>query len=85
MRAGLDAADEIGVPLVVLEGDPGYYRRFGFVDATQIGIRPPSLRIPAGAQQARRLDAYQDWMTGTFVYRDVFWDHDFVGLRDWVP
>jgi putative acetyltransferase len=29
--------------------------------------------IPPGAFQVARLSSYQEWMTGTFVYSDVFW------------
>lgn len=37
------------LPVVVL-GDPAYYGRFGFADATPAGIRPP-FRVPPGAFQ----------------------------------
>jgi len=70
------------VPLVFLEGDPGYYSRFGFTAGTGQGFRKPSLRIPDAAFQAIRLPSYEPWMTGTFVYAETFWRHDAVGLRD---
>jgi putative acetyltransferase len=70
------------VPLVFLEGSPGYYPRFGFAPGGELGFRKPSLRIPDAAFQVVRLPAYQPWMTGTLVYAQVFWDHDLVGLRD---
>ncbi|HEY3507423.1 MAG TPA: N-acetyltransferase [Actinocatenispora sp.] len=78
----LAAADHAGVPLVFLEGDPGYYRRRGFDRADELGFRSPSLRIPAPAFQVARLSAYEPWMTGTMVYSDTFWAHDCVGLRE---
>lgn len=71
-----------GVPAILLEGDPRYYSRIGFVAAADLGIRKPSLRIPDAAFQVRLLSAYEPWMTGTLVYRQTFWDHDAVGLRD---
>ncbi|MHB8450990.1 MAG: hypothetical protein ACYDAQ_11155 [Mycobacteriales bacterium] len=40
------------------------------------------MRIPDAAFQVLLLSAYQAWMTGTLVYRQAFWDHDAVGLRD---
>jgi putative acetyltransferase len=46
-----------------------------------VGFRRPSLRIPEVAFQAVLLPAHEPWMTGTFVYPDVFWRHDAVGLR----
>ena len=58
-----------------------YYGSRRFVDATNSGVRPPTLRYPPGAFQVARLSSYEEWMTGTFVYSDVFWDLDCVGLR----
>jgi putative acetyltransferase len=77
----LAAADSRGVPLVFLESSPRYYRRRGFADATEAGFRPPTQRYPPGAFQVAKLSSYEDWMTGTFVYSDVFWALDCVGLR----
>lgn len=81
VAAALAAADAARVPLVFLEGDPGYYARHGFVRAGGLDLRSPSLRIPDPAFQAHPLTAYEPWMTGTFVYSDVFWALDCVGLR----
>jgi putative acetyltransferase len=82
VRKGLKALAERAVPLVFLEGDPGYYSRFGFALGCDLGFRKPSLRIPDGAFQAIRLPEYEQWMTGTLVYAEPFWRHDSVGLRD---
>jgi len=82
VRKGLKALAERAVPLVFLEGDPGYYSRFGFASGCDLGFRKPSLRIPDGAFQAIRLPEYEPWMTGTLVYAEPFWRHDSVGLRD---
>lgn len=82
VRAAVQALAERGAPVVFLEGDPAYYRRFGFEPGAQHGFRRPSLRIPPAAFQVLRLPAYEPWMTGTFVYPDVFWRLDAVGLRD---
>lgn len=81
IRHALAAADAAGVPLVFLEGSPSYYGARGFDDIEQVGFRPPTLRYPPGAYRVARLSAYADWMQGTFVYSDVFWNHDCVGLR----
>ncbi|MFF8096333.1 GNAT family N-acetyltransferase [Streptomyces sp. NPDC016675] len=77
----LGSADRAGVPLVFLEGSPGYYGTRGFEGAGAVGFRSPSLRIPEAAFQVARLSAYEPWMTGTFVYSDIFWAFDCVGLR----
>jgi putative acetyltransferase len=77
----LAEADSRGIPLVFLEGSPHYYGKRGFVDATKVGFRPPTLRYPPGTFQVATLSLYEEWMTGTFVYSDVFWAQDCVGLR----
>jgi putative acetyltransferase len=82
VRHGLGILAERSAPLVFLEGDPGYYSRFGFVPGGDLGFRKPSLRIPDGAFQAIKLPEYEPWMTGTLVYAEPFWRHDAVGLRD---
>jgi putative acetyltransferase len=82
IRHGLHLLDQRGVPLVFLEGDPGYYSRLGFRRGDSLGFRKPSLRIPDAAFQVITLTAYEPWMTGTLVYAATFWDLDCVGLRD---
>jgi putative acetyltransferase len=77
----LAAADREGVPLVFLEGPPGFYSSRGFETASELGFRAPSLRIPDAAFQVARLSAYEAWMTGTVAYAETFWALDCVGLR----
>lgn len=79
----IGAAERAGAPGVVLEGDPAYYSRFGFEPAEAWGLLRPSRRIPYAAFQWVRLPAHEPWMRGQFVYPDVFWRHDAVGLRGW--
>ena len=81
VRHGLEILAGYGVPLVFLEGSPDYYPRLGFAPGGPLGFRRPSLRIPEPAFQVTRLPAFEDWMTGTLVYPQAFWDHDVVGLR----
>lgn len=81
IRRGLAVLAERAVPLVFLEGDPGFYSQFGFEAAGGLGFRKPSLRIPDGAFQVVRFSAHEPWMTGTLVYAEAFWRHDSVGLR----
>lgn len=82
VRAGIRVLVARGVPVVFLEGDPGYYSRLKFRPGAPQGFRSPSLRIPEAAFQAMTLPAYEPWMTGTLVYSETFWRHDAVGLRD---
>jgi len=44
--AGLEEMRQAGQPFVVLVGDPGHYPRFGFVRASQYGIRPEYEEVP---------------------------------------
>ena len=81
VAAALAGADRRGLPLVFLEGSPHYYGPRGFAEATKLGFRPPTLRYPPGTFQVAKLSSYEEWMTGTFVYSDVFWALDCVGLR----
>lgn len=82
VRAGLQVMVERSVPVVFLEGDPGWYARLGFRAGAAQGFRKPSLRIPDPAFQALRLPDHEPWMTGTLVYSETFWRLDAVGLRD---
>jgi putative acetyltransferase len=81
VRAALAGAAASSSPAVFLEGDPRYYERFGFVRAQTRGFARPSVRVPQPAFQVAVLPAWQEWMTGAFVYPDVFWSADLVGLR----
>jgi putative acetyltransferase len=82
VRHGVEQLQTRPEPLVVLEGSPRYYPRFGFVPGGELGFRRPSLRIPEPAFQVKTLPAYEDWMTGALVYAEAFWRNDCVGLRD---
>jgi putative acetyltransferase len=82
IRRGLELVGARQVPAVFLEGDPGFYGRFGFIPAGTRGFRKPSLRIPDAAFQVLMLPSYEPWMTGTLVYPEPFWLRDSVGLRD---
>jgi putative acetyltransferase len=74
-------AKSAGVPAVFLEGDPGYYLRLGWRPASELGVTPPSDRIPGPACQVVPLPGWEPWMRGTLVYADTFWALDCVGLR----
>ena len=41
VQAALDAATELGERLVVVLGDPAFYRRFGFGRADRLGLTSP--------------------------------------------
>jgi putative acetyltransferase len=71
MHAVLAAADALDEPAVVLLGDPGYYRRFGFVLAATVGLLPPE---PGWAEdfQVRLLSAWDGSLRGNFRFARGF-------------
>ncbi len=82
VRATIEEMAKTSAPLLFLEGNPDFYHRFGFVAGAPLGFRKPSLRIPDAGFQVVKLPAYENWMSGTLVYDQAFWDNDCVGLRD---
>lgn len=66
-------ADAEGEPLIVLEGSPAYYQRFGFVDSRTLGIEIhlPDW-APPEAGQALPLSSYDPVLRGTVVYPPPF-------------
>ena len=71
LHAVIGAADALDIAVVVLLGHTGYYRRFGFVPAADLGIAAPD---PAwgGHFQARPLAAWGAGISGTFRYAAPF-------------
>lgn len=69
---GLEIADELGEPLVVVLGHPEFYPRFGFVTASTLGIKPPWPVDPDEAFMALPLSGYREDMKGTIVYPPEF-------------
>jgi putative acetyltransferase len=72
-------ADAQGEPLVVLEGDPRYYSRFGFQPAVNHGIELPLPDwAPPAAAQVMTLTNDDPMLRGVVVYPasfDVLEDH----------
>lgn len=71
MAAMIGAADASGEPLIGLLGDPGYYRRFGFVASTEVDIVAPD---PSWGPyfQVLRLTAWTSSIVGRFRYAEPF-------------
>lgn len=66
-------ADARGEPLVVLEGDPAFYRRFGFEHSVPHGVHITlSEWAPAEAAQLLRLSRYDPSIRGCVVYPRAF-------------
>jgi len=73
MHAVLGAADAVGYPVIVLLGHRGYYPRFGFVPAVDVGITPTVAAWEASFQ-ARVLHSWSPTMAGVFRYAAPFYD-----------
>ena len=68
VEAVLAAADELGEPLVLVEGIPSYYPKLGFRSATELGLERPDPTIPEAAWMVRTLSAYDPARRGRVVY-----------------
>lgn len=75
VRAVTTLAERRGEPFVVLEGDPAYYRRFGFEHAEPLGITIP---LPdwatSEAGQLLRLSRFDPALRGEVLYPKAFDD-----------
>ncbi|WP_371574814.1 GNAT family N-acetyltransferase [Streptomyces sp. NBC_01314] len=71
VRAALEAARACGERLVLVLGHPEYYPRFGFVRASEYGIRP-GFDVPDAAMMALVLDGSTSVASGTIRYPAAF-------------
>jgi putative acetyltransferase len=73
MHAIIAAAEAVGEPLIALLGDPHFYRRFGFVEASRLGVAAPH---PGWGShfQVRTLTDFRSSVTGMFRYAAPFAD-----------
>ncbi len=72
VRASLDAVRARGEPVLVLEGNPKYYGRFGFVRADELGLLPPPEALVDWAVQVAILDPEAELPQGRIVYSEPF-------------
>jgi putative acetyltransferase len=70
--AAAEAATALGEDIVVLEGHPGYYPRFGFERAVDLGIDKPSPLVPDDAFMVLFLDEAARGTTGKLEYPPAF-------------
>lgn len=75
IRRGIELADAMGLPMILLEGSPTYYRRFGFEHSVPHGIHfdLPDW-APAEAAQVVLLGAYDPSVRGRVDYPPAFLD-----------
>jgi putative acetyltransferase len=72
VAALLERADLLNAPLVIVEGDPRYYARFGFERASALGLERPYESSPDEGFQVKRLRAYDPHLRGRVVYPSAF-------------
>ncbi|OGO50839.1 MAG: hypothetical protein A2148_03835 [Chloroflexi bacterium RBG_16_68_14] len=72
VRHGIRLAEGRGEPLIIVEGHPGYYPRFGFERARSHGIEPPSPDIPDAAFMVLRLSRYDGRYRGQVLFPAAF-------------
>ncbi len=78
-EAALARAETRGEPLVVVEGHPAYYPRFGFERASRYGIERPADLVPDEAFMVRRLRNYDPRRRGKLVYPPAFHEAGAIG------
>ncbi len=72
VRASLDAVRAAGESLLLVEGAPAYYGRFGFVRADELGLLPPPEALYDWAFQVAVLDPEAILPQGRVVYSEPF-------------
>ncbi|HEU5477579.1 MAG TPA: N-acetyltransferase [Gaiellaceae bacterium] len=72
VRTSLDAVRTLGEPLLLVEGSPKYYGRFGFVRADELGLLPPPETHYDWAFQVAILDPDAELPQGRVVYSAPF-------------
>lgn len=72
VRASLDAVRAAGEPLLLVEGAPAHYSRFGFVRADELGLLPPPEALYDWAFQVAVLDPQAVLPPGHVVYSEPF-------------
>jgi putative acetyltransferase len=71
MKEALRLAEVRKEPLVMVEGNPAYYGRFGFQESTEIGIEPPP-GVTGKYFMVRVLGAYDPALRGQAIYSEPF-------------
>jgi putative acetyltransferase len=71
VHEALRLAEERGEPMVMIEGDPGYYGRFGFRLSQELGIEPPP-KVKAQYFMVRTLSGYDPALRGQAIYSEAF-------------
>jgi putative acetyltransferase len=68
MEETIRIADARGEPLLLIEGNPKYYERFGFTRADAAGIEPPAEALAPQYFMIRQLARYDPAFRGRAIY-----------------
>ena len=68
MEETIRIADARGEPLLLIEGNPKYYERFGFTRADVVGIEPPAEALGPQYFMIRLLAGYDPGFRGRAIY-----------------
>jgi putative acetyltransferase len=68
MEETIRIADACGEPLLLIEGNPKYYKRFGFTRADAVGIEPPPEARGPQYFMIRLLAGYDPAFRGRAIY-----------------
>ncbi len=68
MEETIRIADACGQPLLLIEGDPKFYERFGFTRADAVGIEPPPQARGPQYFMIRPLESYDAAFRGRAIY-----------------
>jgi putative acetyltransferase len=68
MEETIRIADACGEPLLLIEGNPKYYERFGFTRADAVGIEPPAEAHGPQFFMIRPLAGYDPAFRGRAIY-----------------
>jgi putative acetyltransferase len=71
MDEAVRVTDARGEPLILLEGNPRFYERFGFTRSSESGIEPPA-GVDGQYFMVRQLSAYDPALRGQAVYSEAF-------------
>ncbi len=71
MNEAVRVTDVRGEPLILLEGNPRFYERFGFRRSDERGIEPPA-GVDGQYFMVRPLSAYDPALRGRAVYSEAF-------------
>ncbi len=71
MNEAARLADARGEPLILIEGNPRYFERFGFRRSDESGIEAP-VGVDQQYFMARPLEAYDPALRGRAVYSEAF-------------